>query len=132
MEELTMLLQLAGGEQEAARRLRAAGFRKAKDLARASVGDLRAKGGLSAAASRRLIRAAQDLIAPRQSRKVRSPRSGLIGLPATSASETARSSARDPTPAKVVGQGVNKAESLSLTGDTPREERTSRSFWRFG
>ncbi len=58
MEELTMLVRLAGGEQEAVTRLRAAGFRGVKDLARADIDELSRESGLTLAASRRLVRAA--------------------------------------------------------------------------
>ena len=84
MEELTMLVQLAGGDLETTRRLRDAGFRGATDLARAEVQELRVHSGLSAAASRRLVRAAKEVLAPSRERKNKDnqrPRGGLRGLP---------------------------------------------------
>ncbi len=69
MEELTMLVQLAGGEPETTRRLRDAGFRRARDVARAGVHELCEQSGLSVAAARRLVRSAKEILAPARERK---------------------------------------------------------------
>ncbi len=145
MEELTTLVQLAGGEQEAAIRLRAAGFRRAKDLAHANVDEISSRSGLSIAQARRIVRAAQDLLAPPVERKSAPIRNGLKGLPSTvlGGSTTKKPSSRPakqvrPQPAMAkpavqVGHGVSKAESSALTVEKrERKERGSNFFWRFG
>jgi len=145
MDELTMLVHLAGGEPDVARRLHAAGFRKAKDLARAAPEDLRAKIGLSAGVSRRLVRVASETVLPVDSRKLRAARSGLTavpsiatgperrGAPATTVGRSVPPAAVEPTEHPPAGaEGVSNEETSALTGAPPREERTAPSFWRFG
>ena len=125
MDELTMLVQLAGGDPQTVRRLRDAGYRGAKGLAQAEVGELRAGAGLSAAASGRLLRAAREILAPGQKKPTRVPRNALKGLPSVPkprASPTKASKSR----------GVDKSETSALLGETLPEERLSPSFWRFG
>ena len=142
MEELTMLVQLAGGGHDAVRRLRAAGFRRAKDVARAEPEVLCTKIGLSAAVSRRLIRVAEETVGPASGRNTRAPRRGLTAVPTAASSPastkkegrstpTASAEPREkPTPAR--DEGVSNEETLALTGETRREEGTAHSFWRFG
>ncbi len=154
MEELTMLVQLAGGTPETTRRLREAGFRRARDVARAEVHELCEQSGLSVAAARRLLRSAKEILAPAHERKEkdkRRARSGLRGLPSALSSGGATSKvgpcdgkAATPTtsrsttskapaaPQPGADQGVSRAESSALLDEAAREERTSRSFWRFG
>ena len=154
MEELTMLVQLAGGDLETTSRLRDAGFRGARDVSRAEVHELRAHSGLSAAASRRLVRAAKEILAPSRERKKKDnkrPRSGLRGLPSAlsrgsvtsnveqhaakpASPPTSRSAASMAPAAGQPGadQGVSKVESSALLDEAAHEEKTSRSFWRFG
>ncbi len=147
MDELTMLVRVAGGGRESVRLLRAAGFRHAKDIAGADEADIRDTSGLSGAASRRLRRAAQEMLSPTRGRKVGSPRRGLMGVPRADEitsdntrdpSRTADGPTRVPKPARATGpvvrvrQGVTREESSVLSGEVPREERRNRSFWRFG
>ena len=146
MDELTMLVRVAGGEEETVRLLRAAGLRRAKEIAGADEDEIRDKSGLSGAASRRLRRAAQEMLGPTRGGKARSSRRGLMGVPRADevASDSTRvpSTADEPTlvprparstePAARANQGVTKEESSVLSGEVPREERSNRSFWRFG
>jgi len=147
MEELTMLVQLTGGEQETVQRLRAAGFHGARDLAEAGLNDVCRMSGLSDGVSRRLLRAAQEMLNPSPERKARAPRNGLTAMPGATSSSVGLSDEKhrglgDATGARPVGQtgdslaeggrGVSKAESSALTGEAPREEPTPPSFWRFG
>ncbi len=140
MEELTMLVQLAGGDLEMTRRLRDAGFRGARDVSRAEVHELRAHGGLSAAASRRLVRAAKEILAPSSERKKKDnkrPRSGLRGLPSALSSGAATSNVerhvgKAPAGQPGADQGVSKTESSALLDEAAHEQRMSQSFWRFG
>ncbi len=133
MDELTMLVQVAGGEQEAASRLRVAGLHKPKDLARADVDEIISKGGLSAGAARRLVKAAKRAIEAPDERQPRSPRSGLAAVPPTTDSGSWATSVSasladvDPT-----NRGVSRAESSALTGRLSPEKDDSQSFWRFG
>ncbi len=133
MDELTMLVQVAGGKQEAASRLRVAGLHKPKDLARADVDEIISKGGLSAAAAHRLVKAAKKAIEPPGERPARSPRSGLAAVPPPTRSEPwmpeAAGSLADVSP---TNRGVSQAESSALTREPPSEEDDSQSFWRFG
>ena len=154
MEELTMLVQLAGGEPETTRRLRDAGFRRARDVARAEVHELCEQSWLSMVAARRLVRSAREILAPAHERKKkdkRRARSGLRGLPSALSSGGATSKAGQcvgkaatPTtsrsttskapaaPQPGADQGVSKAESSALLNEAAHEERMSQSFWRFG
>ncbi len=154
MEELTMLVQLAGGGPETMRRLRDAGFRRARDVARAEVHELCEQSGLSVAAARRLVRSAKEILAPpheREEKDKRRARSGLRGLPSalssgaatskveqydgkTATPTTSRSTTSKAPPAPQPGadQGVSKAESSALLDEAAHEERMSQSFWRFG
>ncbi len=146
MEELTMLVQLAGGEPETTRRLRDAGFRRASDVARAELHELCERSGLSVAAARRLVRSAKEILAPAHERKKkdkRRARSGLRSLPSalssgSATSKVGRSVSKVATPkAPPAGQprtdqGVSQAESSALLDEAAREARTSQSFWRFG
>ncbi len=139
MEELTMLVQLAGGGPETTRRLRDAGFRRARDVARADVHELCEKSGLSVAAARRLVRSAKEVLAPAHERKEkdkRRARSGLRSLPSalSSGGATSNTSKAPPAPAPQpeADQGVSKAESSALLDEAAHEERMSQSFWRFG
>ncbi len=142
MEELTMLVQLAGGGPETMRRLRDAGFRRARDVARAEVHELCEQSGLSMAAARRLVRSAKEILAPAHERKEkdkRRARSGLRGLPSALSSGGATSKVgqcvgKAATPARQPGvdQGVSKAESSALLDEAAHEQRMSQSFWRFG
>ncbi len=148
MEELTMLIQLAGGGPETTRRLRDAGFRRARDIARAEVHELCEQSGLSLVAARRLVRSAKEILAPANERKAkdrRRARSGLRGLPSALSSggaskveqlvdivDKAPSKSRRPAPQPAVDQGVSKAESSALLDEATHEERKSQSFWRFG
>ena len=142
MEELTMLVQLAGGDLETAHRLRDAGFRNAREVARAEVRELREHSGLSAAASRQLVRAAKEILAPARGRKknTRRQRSGLRGLPSALSSGGATSDVERevplPTSVPVVGQpgadqGVSRVETSALLDEAVDEDGT-QSFWRFG
>lgn len=143
MEELTMLVQLAGGDPETTRRLRDAGFRRARDVARADAHELCEQSGLSMAAARRLVRSAKEILAPAHERKEkdkRRARSGLRSLPSALSSGGARSKvgqragkAATP-PARQPGgdQGVSKAESSVLLDEAAHEQRMSQSFWQFG
>ena len=143
MEELTMLVQLAGGTPETTRRLREAGFRLARDVARAEVHELCEQSGLTVAAARRLVRSAKEILAPAHERKEkdkRRARSGLRGLPSALSSGGATSKigpcdgkAATPTTSRsTTSQGVSRVESSALLDEAAREERTSQSFWRFG
>jgi hypothetical protein len=138
MEELTMLVQLAGGDLETTRRLRDAGFRRAKDIARAGVHELCEQSGLSMAATRWLVRSAKEILAPaheRQKKDKRRARSGLRSVPSAAATPTAsRSSTSKTPPARQPGadQGVSKAESSALLDEAAHEQTTPQSFWRFG
>ncbi len=154
MEELTMLVQLAGGGPETTRRLRDAGFRRARDVARAEVHELSEQSGLSVAVARRLVRSAKEILAPAHERKEkdkRRARSGLRGLPSALSSGGATSKAGQcvgkaatpttsrctttkapPAPQPGADQGVSKAESSALLSEAAHEERMSQSFWRFG
>ena len=76
MDELTMMVQVAGGDPDAVSRLREAGLRKPKDLAEADVDEVVASSGLTGAAARRLIKAAQRELKPVNQRRTRSPRDG--------------------------------------------------------
>ena len=60
MEELTMLVQLAGGEVECVGRFKEAGYSTAADVAAGDLETLRLAGGLTAAVTKRLIQAARD------------------------------------------------------------------------
>ncbi len=138
MEELTKLVQLAGGDLETTRRLRDAGFRRAKDIARAEVHELCEQSGLSMAATRWLVRSAKEILAPaheRQEKDQRRVRSGLRSVPSAAAIPTAsRSRTSKPPPARQPGadQGVSKAESSALLDEAAYEQTTPQSFWRFG
>ena len=137
MEELTMLVQLAGGEPETTRRLRDAGFRRASDVARAEVHELCERSGLSVAAARRLVRSAKEILAPAHERKKkdkRRARSGLRSLPSalSSGGATSKVGKAPPTGRPGTDQGVSQAESSALLDEAAREEKTSQSFWRFG
>lgn len=135
MDELTMLVRVAGGGRESVRLLRDAGFRHAKDIAGADEADIRDTSGLSGAASRRLRRAAQEMLSPTRGRKVGSPRRGLMGVPRAdeiTSDNTVPKPARATGPVVPVRQGVTREESSVLSGEVPREERSNRSFWRFG
>ena len=143
MEELTMLVQLAGGDLKTARRLRDAGFRGARDVAGAEVHELCAQSGLSVAASRRLARAAKEHLAPARERKEKDKklrRSGLRGLPSALSSGKPETPATSlpggptvpPTGQPQADQGVSKAESSALLDEANHEQRMSQSFWRFG
>ncbi len=143
MEELTMLVQLAGGGPETTRRLRDAGFRRARDVARAEVHELSEQSGLSVAAARRLVRSAKEILAPAHERKEkdkRRARSGLRGLPSALSSGGATSKvgpcdgkAATPTTSRsTTSQGVSRVESSALLDEAAHEERMSQSFWRFG
>ncbi len=154
MEELTMLVQLAGGEPETTRRLRDAGFRRASDVARAELHELCERSGLSVAAARRLVRSAKEILAPAHQRKEkdkRRARSGLRGLPsalssggatskvgqrvgkaATPTTSRSTTSKAPPAPQPGADQGVSKAERSALLNEAAHEQRMSQSFWRFG
>ena len=147
MDELTMLVRVAGGEEETVRLLRAAGLRRAKEIAGADEDEIRDKSGLSGAASRRLRRAAQEMLGPTRGGKARSSRRGLMGVPradeiTSDSTRVSSKTADEPTlvpkparatePAARANQGVTKEESSVLSGEVPREERSNRSFWRFG
>ncbi len=138
MEELTMLVQLAGGDLETTRRLRDAGFRRAKDIARAGVHELCEQSGLSMAATRWLVRSAKEILAPanvRQENEQRRARIGLRCVPSAAAIPTAsRSRTSKPAAARQPGadQGVSKAESSALLDEAAHEQTTPQSFWRFG
>ena len=153
MEELTMLVQLAGGGPETTRRLRDAGFRRARDVARAEVHELCEQSGLSVAAARRLVRSAKEILAPAHERKEkdkRRARSGLRGLPsalsrggatskvgqgvgkATPTTSRCTTAKAPPVPQPGADQGVSKAESSALLDEAAHVERMSQSFWRFG
>ena len=151
MDELIMLVQLAGGESEAASRLRAAGFRGAKDLARADAEEIAAKGGLRAAAARRLVQAAQERVAPAAGSEIRRLRNGLRDRAELARGRSSGGVARAPaagTPSQAssgsgplrpvkgsaarIDQGVSRAETSALTGEPAHEERARQSFWRFG
>ena len=147
MDELTMLVRVAGGEEETVRLLRAAGLRRAKEIAGADEDDIREKSGLSGAASRRLRRAAQEMLGPTRGRKARSSRRGLMGVPRAdeimsdstrAPSKTADESKLVPKPAGAAepaaraSQGVTKEESSVLSGEVLPDERSNQSFWRFG
>ena len=154
MEELTMLVQLAGGDPETTRRLRDAGFRRARDIARAEVHELCEQIGLSAAAARRLVRSAKEVLVPAHERKEkdkRRARSGLRSLPSALSSgsatskvgqrvgkaatrTTSRSTTSKSPAARQPGtnQGVSKAESSALLNEAAHEQGMSQSFWRFG
>ncbi len=132
MDELTMLVQVAGGEQEAASRLHAAGLHKPKDLAQADVDEISSKGGLSAAAARRLVKAAKKAIEPPGERPARSPRSGLAAVPPPTRSEPWPEAAGSLADVSQMNRGVSQAESSDLTGEPPPEEDDSQSFWGFG
>ena len=60
MEELNLLVQLAGGEQQTVRRLEEAGFKSPADIATGDPAELKETCGLSAAAARRLIKVASE------------------------------------------------------------------------
>ncbi len=60
MEDLNLLVQLAGGEQTTVRRLKEAGFKSPADIATGDPEQLQATCGLSAAAVRRLIKVAGE------------------------------------------------------------------------
>ena len=60
MEDLTLLVQLAGGEQRTVRRLKEAGFGSSADVATGDPEELQDICGLSAAAVRRLIKIAGE------------------------------------------------------------------------
>ncbi len=136
MEELTMLVQMAGGEPETTRCLRDAGFRRARDVARAEVHELCEQSGLSVAAARRLVRSAKKMLAPAHEQN------GLRGVPSALSSGGATSkvgqsvgkAASKASPARQPGadQGVSKAESSALLAEPAHEEKMSQSFWRFG
>ena len=146
MEELTMLVQLAGGDPETTRRLRDAGFRRARDVARAELRELCERSGLSVTAARRLVRSAKEILAPaleREKKDRRRARNGLRSLPSALASGGATSklgqcidkvapSKAPPTGQPGTDQGVSKAESSALLEEAAPDERTSQSFWRFG
>ncbi len=146
MEELTMLVQLAGGDPETTRRLRDAGFRRARDVARADVHELCEQSGLSMAAARRLVRSAKEILASADERKKKDKkraRRGLRSLPSALASGGATSKvgqrvAKAATPttsrstASKADQGISKAESSALLDEAAHEQRMSQSFWRFG
>ena len=63
MEDLNLLVQLAGGEQRTVRRLKEAGFKSPADIATGDPEQLRETSELSAAAVRRLIKAAGEHMA---------------------------------------------------------------------
>ena len=62
MEDLTLLVQLAGGEQRTVRRLKEAGFGSSADIATGDPEELQDICGLSAAAVRRLIKIAGEQV----------------------------------------------------------------------
>ncbi len=137
MEELTMLVQLAGGGPETMCRLRDAGFRRARDVARAEVHELCEQSGLSVAVARRLVRSAKEILAPaheRTEKDKRRARSGLRGLPSalSSVGATSTTSKAPPAPQPGADQGVSNAESSVLLNEAAHEEMMSQSFWRFG
>ena len=145
MDELTMLVQLAGGELDAASRLRAAGLHRAKDIAEATVDDICVKGGLSPAAARRLQHAANESVEVTPVRKAGTLGRGLTGLPTigpgsaelagvphTRSLEGTKTSHKKVEDEESTDRGVSHEESSALAGTQPREERSVRSFWRFG
>ena len=132
MDELTMMIQVAGGDPGTVSRLRAAGLSNAKDLCRADVEEVVAGSGLPAAAARRLIKAAQEMLTPVDERRTRSPRNGLAAVTVISpAKPSGPSAAASFADSAATDQGVSKAESAALAGP-PCEEVDPRSFWRFG
>ena len=132
MDELTMMVQVAGGDPEVVSRLREAGLRKPKDLAEADVDEVVSSSGLTGAAARRLIKAAQRTLKPADQLRTRSPRDGLAQVTPIAPPDFWRSEAPTPSAdAAALDQGVSEDESAALTG-TPREETDPDSFWRFG
>lgn len=156
MEELTLLVQLAGGELDAVRRLRQAGFGTAKDLAAASVDELSAASGLAPAATRRLIRCAKDELESKGAAAGETPTRGLGTVLADVGGGAARGATkshaawesvpnlrtvapageyRDPTAEQApaaAGDGVSREESHALTGKPRLDKPAAVSFWRFG
>jgi len=127
MDELTMLVQLAGGEPETVRRLRTAGFRRAHEIASADADEIRAKAELSASEARRLMRAAKRVLSPASKRGPRYGRPALLAVPS-------RTRTNPATRALESGHGVSQAETRTLTGEAACDEQDlrSQSFWRFG
>jgi hypothetical protein len=60
VDDLSMLVQLAGGESETTRRLKEAGLGSAEGLAFSDPEEIRRLTGLTAAAARRLVQAARE------------------------------------------------------------------------
>ena len=132
MDELTMLVQVAGGEPEAVGRLRNAGLGKAKDIAAADAVDVGEQAGLSAAVAKRLIKAAQNALAPVEERPTRAPRDGLAVVVSPVGREWRPDAPTWNADAARTDEGVSRAESSALVGEAPPEELDSQSFWRFG
>jgi hypothetical protein len=138
MDELTMLVHMAGADLDTVGRLREAGFRGLQEILRAGPEDLARAGGLAEPVARRLIRAARRILEPAHEHRIGSRRSVLhattSGRAASRGPEDAPAQVRGATalPALPPDQGVSKAESSALAGDLPAQNRVSRSFWRFG
>jgi hypothetical protein len=135
MDELTMLVEVAGGEPEAVERLRAAGLRRAKEIAAADAEDLGRKSGLSAAAAKRLIKAAQEIVEPADERRARAGRSGLAAVSAVEqrwAPDEPAPKAEAARSTRSTDERVSRAESAALVSEGSPEDLDSRSFWRFG
>jgi len=131
MDELTMLVEVAGGAPGTVDRLRAAGLRRAKEIAGADAERVGQQCGVSTAVARRLIKAAQEVLEPEDERWAHARRNGLSAV--TPLEQRWRPEAPPSTPAAVrADSGVSHAESSALVGEAPRDEIGPDSFWRFG
>ncbi|MFQ5768882.1 MAG: hypothetical protein ACE5ID_12985 [Acidobacteriota bacterium] len=161
MEDLTVLVQLAGGERTHVRRLQDAGFVTAADLATQDSSAVSKASGLKPAAAQRLVKMAkqqleeepsgknssvQPGISHRKERSSRSSRPVKAGPPAAKIGMRAEKK-RSPLPAgdemnssvlhlaradEGEEPGVSTDETLALTGEAAEESWFPSSFWRFG
>lgn len=157
MEDLTMLVQLVGGESESVRKLNEAGYSTALDVATENPDTLRLVGGFTAATTTRLIQAAQKHLAesgkgdalgrqeegpspvpaattvrvskPRKPQKSKGNRRSGSKQPAGRAA--GEQSTEKVSKTVDTDMGVSLEESSALTGVSP-ENWTQKSFWRFG
>lgn len=157
MEDLTMLVQLVGGESESVRKLNEAGYSTALDVATENPDTLRLVGGFTAATTTRLIQAAQKHLAesgkgdalgrqeegpspvpaattvrvskPRKPQKSKGNRRSGSKQPAGRAA--GKQSTEKVSKTVDTDMGVSLEESSALTGVSP-ENWTQKSFWRFG
>ncbi|MFQ5717920.1 MAG: hypothetical protein ACE5IK_00085 [Acidobacteriota bacterium] len=123
MEDLTMMVQLAGGEMDSVRRLREAGFDNAADLAAEDPTTLSQAAGLTPAGARRLVKVAAQQVA--------AARGGAVELTAvgTRSAPDGRKKRRSPA---AESPGPSPAKTHAATREKKPAARTARTPKRSG